>query len=138
MSSLVIVQVLSTPASIVPVQSPEKLALYPLGPVSVTLKVSPASRVVVVPGVSAPGKLVPPLSLREIVKSLDSAVPPSSLTTVLMTVNVPVCSVLVKVQVIVSADSSVIAVGSEIVFPRSLMQLTVVTQSAPASSSVTE
>jgi hypothetical protein len=36
-SSFVTVQVFVWPAAIVPVQSAEKLAVYPLGPVSVTL-----------------------------------------------------------------------------------------------------
>src|SRR5215213_5486055 len=85
-----------------PEQSAEKLAVYPDGPVSVTLY-APASSVTWVPGASAPAKLsgeslAPPESR---LKLAAVAVPPLSLTTCLMTISFAAWSLLVTVQVLV-------------------------------------
>src|SRR5919106_1595918 len=54
MSSFVTVQVFVSPAAMVPLQSADRVAAYPDGPVSETLY-GPGSRVTLVPGLSAPG-----------------------------------------------------------------------------------
>src|SRR2546422_904789 len=86
-SSLTRVQVLVSPAAIIPLQPREPVPVYPEGPPdSVTLKVPTASATVTPVKEPANDGSVVPLLVTVIVQAPGAAVPPLSLITRLMTV----------------------------------------------------
>src|SRR5436190_1370733 len=92
MSWFTIVQVLVWPFAIVPLQSADGVAMYPAGPVSVTVY-EPGVTVLFVPGDSGPGKEFPPVAVTPlmcIVKSEALFGPPLSSITCLITMRCPV------------------------------------------------
>src|SRR5437764_14422369 len=109
MSWFTIVQVLVWPFAIVPLQSADGVAMYPAGPVSVTVY-EPGVTVLFVPGDSAPGKVFPPVAVTPLIfiVKLDAfALPPFALTTCLITIRCAAWSLLVIVQLFVSPSAMV-------------------------------
>src|SRR3989442_5499116 len=105
MSLFVMVQLRDSPAAIVPLQPAVKLGAYPVTDPSATLY-EPGLSVRVVPlSLPANGAIAAPLLVTVMEKSEATFVPPSSLTTCLMTVSEAVggaMSSLVTVHVLVS------------------------------------